>query len=160
MQVRWQWWPRPIGGKQGDPYSQTKDVKDMESAKQLVTTLVSNIGDRLIFVDINDGGREMPDTKAKIGDTIRIIGGICDGFKYVVIEYPKDGVGRGSPDDIWVRRLDDEGNICDRDPGYFYADVRYVIMQSSNPCRSETASSDVDERIRKQRDDNLRGVFG
>lgn len=52
MKIKWEWWPKPIDGEQGDPCSQEDKVEDMESAEKFKHNLHNCLGDRLISVDI------------------------------------------------------------------------------------------------------------
>lgn len=69
----------------------------------------------------------MPDTKAKIGDTIRIIEGICDGDEFRVIECPEDKINVDKPGYIWCVAVDDE-----EDSGYFIQETKYQIIGQSS----------------------------
>jgi len=87
--------------------------------------------------------------KPRIGDTIQITSGICSGTRYVVVETPPNA----NPKLLWCveERCSDKNDVDAA--GYFNADVKYKIVKRGQ------AQEDVDVKLNKQRDDNLRSVF-
>ncbi len=99
----------------------------------------------------------MPDTKAKVGDIIRIIGGICNGNTYVVVECHKDSIDM--PSRFWTRMLDKNGVISGRSPGFFRSGTKYEIIGYCSESPTTSREDDVDDNLNSRRDDNLRSVF-
>ncbi len=103
--------------------------------------------------------------KAKVGDTIRVIGGICGGEEYLVIECEKDNKYYGDSTLLWTRQLGNPKGVI----GYFGPDTKYEITSSQPtqcvrqyqyvPERARLDEIDVNEFLRRQIDKNLRSVF-
>lgn len=95
----------------------------------------------------------MADQYAKPGDIVEVTYDHPDwkGLKYEVIEYPPDGIAQSRPGDAWGRR-NHNGT-----PFVIRKDF-YIIVKQTN--RAMTQNSDVDKSLDRQRDDQLRSLFG
>jgi hypothetical protein len=93
------------------------------------------------------------DDWAKPGDTIEIVRMVFNKFvgnKYLVVEAPE---GSWCPEGgAWV-----EASGPDDPEGYFTKDCYKVVERAGQSVL--IANGDVDESLRRQLDENLRGVF-
>lgn len=96
----------------------------------------------------------MENEKAEPGDTILIVDpeSWVNGRKYLVVERPKDVDKNHSGFNYpWV--IEPSYSVNDRP---VCISGKYKIIESR---KAQTAPNDVDERMRQQKDDNLRSVF-
>lgn len=88
---------------------------------------------------------------AKPGDTVEVT---CEGFlgqQYVVIECPESHKFNDEPGRAW--HLGPMGHPL------FFAPEHYKIIKRANRL-SSVVNDDVEKSLRKQTNDNLKGVFG
>lgn len=95
----------------------------------------------------------MDDQYAKPGDVVEVTWDDQEwkGLRYEVIEYPPEGTAESRPGDAWGRRKKNNTPFVIRE-GY------YTIVERANPLTAQ--SKDVDESLKRQLNDNLRGLFG
>lgn len=98
----------------------------------------------------------MSEKLPQIGDTIRITVQPFTGKEFVVIECPRGYEIVDRPDSVWVMN----GTLPSELGGYGlkYPKDYLVVKTASGVTVSDT--SNVDAALDKQRDDNLRKVFG
>lgn len=89
-----------------------------------------------------------PMGQAKPGDIIEVTSEICKGKQYKIVEQPSNASDK-DPDLIWCVNLKHQKKNT---PRFFCPDTTYRIIEHETTV-------DVDERLRKQTDDNLRSVF-
>lgn len=51
MIVRWEWWPWPQDGEQGDPESVSQTIDDIEGAMRIKANLQRDLSSRLISIE-------------------------------------------------------------------------------------------------------------
>lgn len=106
----------------------------------------------------------MQDDKTKIGDAIVVADGPFRGGKYVVVKCPDDSTRGYVPDYMWVRKLDKNGKAWGHII-YFTRLVRYkkiALLPCSDVTKIKATPQQLvtDDFLKKQRDDNLRDIFG
>lgn len=75
-----------------------------------------------------NGGYKVQDTKAKTGDTIRVISGVLKGYMFVVVDRPKNRTGNQQVN-IWTRKIHDGDQACNEEHiGYLTSSVEYEIV--------------------------------
>ena len=105
-------------------------------------------------------GEKMETGKPRVGEVVRVMdGSMLHGKKYLVVGCPKDKHGRyHHRDDVWWVIPADES----RDPesaGFIKVGVQYEVVSSSGEARTSVVSNDVDAKLERMRDDNLRDQF-
>ena len=87
----------------------------------------------------------------RIGETVRIVGGVCDKQVYCVVERPQGS----KRDNIWWAHPPDWRK---ENAGFFDVGVGYETI-SPGAAKNDVMPDDIDVKLKNRRDSNLRNCF-